>query len=219
MSRLLVFLLAVACSPATPGTPEPEPTDAPAPEPEPEPDIAEVHTVMLTFGKACEEAAPGEPVDAAQVEQMLKKAGIPFESVEAAAACEACGTCPRLAVEVKSTADPEKVKAAARPMPDVPKDGNVTLDVGRKCSQPVDGAPTSVEEVLAVLEEEGITVEKHETRMACTACDCPEISLDVKVAPADAAKVLSLAQPWTPPKKGGDSLPSDGKDKPKGSLP
>jgi hypothetical protein len=223
MSHLVLFLL--ACSPATPSeVPEPAPVEAPEPSPEPQPDIAELHTVTLSFGKACEEPAEGEPVDAAQVEAMLKKAGIVYATVKPAAACDACGTCPRLAVEVETTADPDKVKAALRPMPEVPKDGRLTLDIGRKCAQPVDGAPTTMEEVLAAFAEAGIEVKTHEARMACTACGCPELSLDITVDPADAAKALQLAHPWTPPpEQTGGSLPTKGDDaaegKPKGSLP
>ncbi len=221
MSHLVLFLL--ACSPATPTEPpEPAPVEAPEPEPEPEPAAGEVQIVLLSFGKACEEPAEGEPVDAVQVEEMLKKASIPYDKVSAAAACDACGTCPRLAVEVHTTADPGKVKAVMRPMPEVPKDGRLTLDIGRKCSQPVDGAPITVDEVLAAFEAAGIAVKKHEVRMACAACGCPEISLSMKVAPADAAKALQLAHPWTPPAETGDALPSKeegGDDKPKGSLP
>jgi hypothetical protein len=122
-----------------------------------------------------------------------------------------------MAVEVTTTVEEAKVQAALRPMPKAPADGKLVLDIGRKCSQPVDGAPTTVEELLAAIEKEGIKVKKSETRMACAACGCPELSVEVKVDPADGQRVLQLVHPWTPPAASGDALPT--KDGPKGSLP
>lgn len=215
MATLLIALLA-ACSGSAPAepTPAPEPVEEPAPAPEPEPE-PEANVVNLTFGKKCEEPAEGEPADLEAVKAALAAANVEVTSIEEGMVCDACGTCPRMAVIVTTPATEADVRAAFGPA--APADGLMVLDVGRKCDKPAKGAPVTQDEVLAKLAEAGIEVVKYEARMACQACGCPEISLDLEVPPDQAAKVAALAAMWTPPKKEGGSLPNKGKAK--SSLP
>lgn len=217
----LLLMGLMACS--TPAAPEPSPAPTPAvpaPPVDPEPAPADAAPVMLTFGKACEEPAAGEPADLNAVKEALEAAGIAVASIEAASTCEACGTCPRFAVEVTTAADEATVRDVFAPKAVAPADGNLVFNIGTKCEQPTGGVPLTVEELLAALEGAGITVESHETRMACAACGCPELSVGVKVAPADGQKALDLAAPWAPKPKPAPSLPGEGEPgKLKGSLP
>ena len=215
MSTLLIAWL-VACGSPKPESEAPrEPTEAPAPAPEPaaEPEV-EANVVTLTFGKQCEEPAAGEPADLDAVKSRLAERGIVFASVEVGTVCEACGTCPRLAVVVTTSASEADLRAA---FVDAPADGKVVLDVGRKCDKPLPDAPITADAVITQLKEAGLDVRSHEQRVACQACGCPEVSVAVELAPEDAAKALGMAAAWTPAKKDGAALPTKGKAK--ASLP
>jgi len=182
----------IACgTPAqsTEPVPEPEPVEAPAPEPEPEP---EPQTVKITIGAQCEDPEEGEPADQAAFEARLADAGLEVAKVESMSVCEACGTCPRMAFLV-TTAQPDEVKALfAGPT------AKVKVAAGRKCQDPVEGAPTTVDELLAALEEAGVAVVSHEEMMVCQSCGCPQVAAMVDVAPDAKAKVDELSAEWTP---------------------
>ena len=218
MATLILMFLAACSTPATGIEPEPvEPEPVEAPEEAPvQPTGA---PLLLSFGKACQEPADGEPADIAAVESALTAAGIKAK-VRQGIACTTCDTCPRLVAEVKTSADEAAVRAVFAPPMEVPEDGNLVINVGLKCEQPLDGAPMTTEEVLAAFEAAGIAVESHEVRMACDACGCPQLSLGIKVAPEAGENAMKLAAGWAPEKKATPSLPVAPKPgELKGSLP
>ncbi|MEZ4318765.1 MAG: hypothetical protein R3F61_14725 [Myxococcota bacterium] len=114
-----------ACSTTTPapaGDPEPQGHEDPKVEAKSEPVEAEppvdAETVMLVFGTQCEPFPEGTPDSLDAVKQKLADAGVSVRSVTEAAACKACNTCPKLAVEV--VADPGTKAAIAAVFPDNP---------------------------------------------------------------------------------------------------
>jgi len=186
---------------STEPAPEPEPTEAPAPAPAAE-------AVKILIGAQCEEPKEGEPADQAAFEAMLKEASLDVQGIEAMPVCEACGGCPRLAFEVK-TSQPDEVKALF-PSVDPRPAAKVKISVGRKCQDPVADAPTTAEGVVEALKEVGVEVMAHEVMMVCQACGCPELALMIDVPPGHEVKAASTAKPWTPKAK---------ENKLKGSLP